>query len=173
MVHQNSIVDVFVVTRLEIERHDALLRRVGIGEDDVRRGTDGREIDVKDSMNAWQMERGGQWDKGKSYDTFAPIGPWLLTADDVPDPHTIDLWLEVNGQRVQNGSTRHFIFGVPTVVSYISQFMTLEPGDVILTGTPAGVGLGQKPAPWFLKPGDVMRLGATGLGEQMQKCVGG
>ena len=125
------------------------------------------------SERAWQMERGGQWDKGKSYDTFAPIGPWLLTADEVPDPHTIDLWLEVNGQRVQNGSTRHFIFGVPTVVSYISQFMTLEPGDVILTGTPAGVGLGQKPAPWVLKPGDVMRLGATGLGEQMQKCVGG
>ncbi|KQB56772.1 MULTISPECIES: fumarylacetoacetate hydrolase family protein [Acidovorax] len=125
------------------------------------------------SERAWQMERGGQWDKGKSYDTFAPIGPWLATVDEVPDPHAIDLWLEVNGQRVQNGSTRNFIFGVPTVVSYISQFMTLEPGDVVLTGTPAGVGLGQKPAPWFLKPGDVMRLGATGLGEQVQKCVGG
>ena len=125
------------------------------------------------SERAWQMERGGQWDKGKSYDTFAPIGPWLATADEVPDPHAIDLWLEVNGQRVQNGSTRHFIFGVPTVVSYISQFLTLEPGDLILTGTPAGVGLGQKPTPWFLKPGDVVRLGATGLGEQLQKYVGG
>ena len=125
------------------------------------------------SERAWQMERGGQWDKGKSYDTFAPIGPWLVTADEVADPHAIDLWLEVNGQRVQNGSTRHFIFGVPTVVSYISQFLTLEPGDLILTGTPAGVGLGQKPTPWFLKPGDVVRLGATGLGEQLQKCIGG
>lgn len=125
------------------------------------------------SERAWQMERGGQWDKGKSYDTFAPIGPWLATVDEVPDPHAIDLWLEVNGQRVQNGSTRNFIFGVPTVVSYISQFLTLEPGDLILTGTPAGVGLGQKPAPWFLKPGDVVRLGATGLGEQLQKYIGG
>lgn len=125
------------------------------------------------SERAWQMERGGQWDKGKSHDTFAPIGPWLVTSDEVGDPHAIDLWLEVNGRRVQNGSTRNFIFDVPTVVSYISEFMTLEPGDLILTGTPAGVGLGQKPAPWFLKPGDVMRLGATGLGEQVQKCVGG
>ena len=125
------------------------------------------------SERAWQMERGGQWDKGKSYDTFAPIGPWLVTADEVADPHAIDLWLEVNGQRVQSGSTRNFIFGVPTVVSYISQFLTLEPGDLILTGTPAGVGLGQKPTPWFLKPGDVVRLGATGLGEQLQKYVGG
>ncbi|HEY9208196.1 MULTISPECIES: fumarylacetoacetate hydrolase family protein [unclassified Acidovorax] len=125
------------------------------------------------SERAWQTERGGQWDKGKSYDTFAPIGPWLVTADEVPDPHAIDLWLEVNGQRVQNGNTRNFIFGVPAVVSYISQFMTLEPGDIVLTGTPAGVGLGQKPTPWFLKPGDVMRLGATGLGEQTQTCVGG
>lgn len=125
------------------------------------------------SERAWQTERGGQWDKGKSYDTFAPIGPWLATADEVPDPHAIDLWLEVNGQRVQNGNTRNFIFGVPTVVSYVSQFMTLEPGDIVLTGTPAGVGLGQKPAPWFLKPGDVMRLGGTGLGEQVQTCVGG
>ena len=125
------------------------------------------------SERAWQIERGGQWVKGKSHDTFAPIGPWLATADEVPDPHAIDLWLEVNGQRVQNGSTRNFIFGVPTVVSYISQFMTLEPGDLILTGTPAGVGLGQKPAPWFLKPGDVVRLGGTGLGEQVQKYVGG
>jgi len=125
------------------------------------------------SERAWQMERGGQWDKGKSYDTFAPIGPWLVTTDELPDPHAIDLWLEVNGQRVQQGSTAHFIFGVPTVVSYISQFMTLMPGDLILTGTPAGVGLGQKPVPWFLKAGDVVRLGASGLGEQVQRFVGG
>lgn len=125
------------------------------------------------SERAYQIERGGQWVKGKSYDTFAPIGPWLVTADEVADPHTLDLWLEVNGQRVQNGNTRNFIFGLPKVISYISQFMTLEPGDIVLTGTPAGVGLGQKPAPWFLKPGDVVRLGATGLGEQRQVCTGG
>lgn len=125
------------------------------------------------SERAWQIERGGQWDKGKSHDSFAPIGPWLVTTDEITDPHAIDLWLEVNGQRMQNGSTRNFIFGVPTVLAYISQFMTLEPGDIVLTGTPAGVGLGQKPAPWFLKPGDVVRLGATGLGEQQQRLVGG
>lgn len=125
------------------------------------------------SERAWQIERGGQWVKGKSYDTFAPIGPWLVTPDEVADPHALDLWLEVNGQRVQNGNTRNFIFRLPQVISYISQFMTLEPGDVVLTGTPAGVGLGHKPAPWFLKPGDVVRLGATGLGEQRQVFVGG
>ena len=123
------------------------------------------------SERAWQMERGGTWDKGKSHDTFAPLGPWLVTTDEVPDPHQLGLWLEVNGQRMQNGNTRNFIFGVPQVISYISQFMTLEAGDVVLTGTPAGVGLGQKPAPIFLKPGDVMRLGADGLGEQRQLCV--
>ncbi|MBS3021576.1 Ureidoglycolate lyase [Comamonas sp. PE63] len=123
------------------------------------------------SERAWQMERGGTWDKGKSHDSFAPLGPWLLTADEVADPHCIALWLEVNGQRMQSGNTRNFIFGVPRVISYISQFMTLEAGDVILTGTPAGVGLGQKPQPVFLKPGDVVRLGADGLGEQRQVCV--
>ncbi|MFT3815373.1 MAG: fumarylacetoacetate hydrolase family protein [Acidovorax sp.] len=123
------------------------------------------------SERAYQIERGGTWDKGKGCDTFAPIGPWLATADEVPDPHAIDLWLEVNGQRLQNGNTRNFIFNVPQVLSYISQFMTLEPGDIVLTGTPAGVGMGQKPAPVYLKPGDVMRLGATGLGEQKQVCV--
>ncbi|CAN7566454.1 fumarylacetoacetate hydrolase family protein [Acidovorax sp. LjRoot66] len=125
------------------------------------------------SERSYQIERGGQWVKGKSYDTFAPVGPWLVTADEVADPHALDLWLEVNGQRVQNGNTRNFIFGLPQVIAYISQFMTLEPGDIVLTGTPAGVGLGQKPAPWFLKPGDVVRLGATGLGEQRQVCAGG
>ncbi|NMM84610.1 2-hydroxyhepta-2,4-diene-1,7-dioate isomerase [Rhodococcus sp. SRB_17] len=124
------------------------------------------------SERSYQIERGGQWDKGKGCDTFAPIGPWLATADEVPDPHAIALWLEVNGRRMQDGHTRNFIFGVPTVLAYISQFMTLEPGDIVLTGTPAGVGLGQKPAPWFLKAGDTMRLGATGLGEQTQVCVG-
>ena len=123
------------------------------------------------SERAWQMERGGTWDKGKSHDSFAPLGPWLLTADEVADPHRIALWLEVNGQRMQSSNTSNFIFGVPKVISYISQFMTLEAGDVILTGTPAGVGLGQKPQPVFLKPGDVVRLGADGLGEQRQVCV--
>ncbi|MEX8193728.1 fumarylacetoacetate hydrolase family protein [Comamonas guangdongensis] len=123
------------------------------------------------SERAWQMERGGTWDKGKSHDSFAPLGPWLVTADEVSDPHRIALWLEVNGRRMQNGNTSNFIFGVPKLISYISRFMTLEAGDVILTGTPAGVGLGQKPEPVFLKPGDVMRLGADGLGEQRLVCV--
>ena len=123
------------------------------------------------SERGWQMERGGTWDKGKSHDSFAPLGPWLVTADELVDPHRVALWLEVNGQRMQNGNTRNFIFGVPQVISYISQFMTLEAGDVVLTGTPAGVGLGQKPAPIFLKPGDVVCLGADGLGEQRQVCV--
>lgn len=126
------------------------------------------------SERAWQMERGGTWHKGKSDDSFAPLGPWLLTADEVADPHRIALWLEVIGQRMQSSNTcntSNFIFGVPKVISYISHFMTLEAGDAILTGTPAGVGLGQKPGPVFLKPGDVVRLGAGGLGEQRQVCV--
>jgi len=123
------------------------------------------------SERGWQLERGGTWTKGKSHDTFAPLGPWLVTADEIADPHRVGLWLEVNGQRMQSSNTSNFIFGVPKIISYISQFMTLEAGDVILTGTPAGVGLGQKPEPVFLKPGDVVRLGADGLGEQRQVCV--
>ncbi|MFM2059637.1 MAG: hypothetical protein RLY71_4022 [Pseudomonadota bacterium] len=123
------------------------------------------------SERAFQMERGGQWDKGKGCDTFAPIGPWLVTPDELGDPHRLGLWLEVNGRRVQDGHTSDLIFDVPTLISYISQFMTLEPGDLISTGTPAGVGLGQKPQPWFLKAGDELRLGAEGLGEQRQRCV--
>ncbi len=125
------------------------------------------------SERSYQMERGGQWDKGKGCDTFAPLGPWLVTPDELGDPHAIGLWLEVNGERMQDGNTRDFIFPVPDVLSYISRFMTLEPGDVVLTGTPAGVGLGQRPEPRFLRAGDVMRLGATGLGEQRLVCVGG
>ncbi len=125
------------------------------------------------SERAYQTERGGQWDKGKSYDSFAPIGPWLVTADEVADPHALGLWLDVNGKRMQDGNTKNFIFDVPTMLSYISEFMTLEPGDLVLTGTPAGVGLGQKPEPVFLRAGDEMRLGITGLGEQRQKCVQG
>ncbi|MBB5189793.1 2-keto-4-pentenoate hydratase/2-oxohepta-3-ene-1,7-dioic acid hydratase in catechol pathway [Silvimonas terrae] len=120
------------------------------------------------SEREFQLERAGQWDKGKGCDTFSPIGPWLVTRDAVADPHQLNLWLEVNGRRVQDSSTAQFIFGIPKLVSYISQFMTLYPGDIISTGTPPGVGLGQKPAPWYLRPGDTMRLGIAGLGEQQQ-----
>jgi len=120
------------------------------------------------SEREYQLERGGQWDKGKGCDTFSPIGPWLVTRDEVSNPHDLNLWLEVNGRRVQNGSSKELIFGIPKLVSYISQFMTLYPGDLISTGTPPGVGLGQKPAPWYLKAGDRMRLGIEGLGEQQQ-----
>jgi 2-keto-4-pentenoate hydratase/2-oxohepta-3-ene-1,7-dioic acid hydratase in catechol pathway len=122
------------------------------------------------SERAFQLERGGQWDKGKGHDTFAPIGPWLVTSDQIPDPQALDLWLEVDGRRCQNGNTRTMVFGVRTVVSYISRFMTLEPGDLIFTGTPPGVGMGHKP-PVFLKSGQVMRLGVQGLGEQRLRCV--
>ncbi|MBX3656590.1 MAG: fumarylacetoacetate hydrolase family protein, partial [Ramlibacter sp.] len=114
--------------------------------------------------------RGPQWDKGKGCDTFGPIGPWLVTRDEVPNPQKLGLWLELNGQRVQDGSTKTMIFGVAKLVSYVSQFMTLMPGDVITTGTPPGVGLGMKP-PVFLKKGDVMKLGIEGLGEQQQLVV--
>ena len=119
---------------------------------------------------AHQFERQGQWVKGKSADTFCPLGPWLVTRDEVPDPQTLGLRLEVNGERMQNGSTSKMVFGVRHIVSYISQFMTLRPGDVIPTGTPAGVGMGKKPQRW-LKPGDVMTLAVDGLGEQRQRCV--
>lgn len=125
------------------------------------------------SEREWQMERGGQWDKGKAADGFCPVGPWLVTADEVPDPHRLRLWLEVDGERMQDGGTDQLIFGIPTLISYISRFMTLHPGDLISTGTPAGVGLGHKPSPRFLKPGQVMRLGIDGLGEQRQACIGG
>ncbi|HUC66702.1 MAG TPA: fumarylacetoacetate hydrolase family protein [Stellaceae bacterium] len=122
------------------------------------------------SERNYQLERGGNWSKGKSADTFCPLGPWLVTADEVPDPQALDLFCEVSGQRMQNGSTRNMIFNCAHIVSYISHFMTLMPGDVIPTGTPAGVGQGMKP-PRFLRPGDVMRLGITGLGEQRQEVV--
>jgi 2-keto-4-pentenoate hydratase/2-oxohepta-3-ene-1,7-dioic acid hydratase in catechol pathway len=120
------------------------------------------------SEREYQLERGGTWDKGKGCDTFGPVGPWIVTADEVPDPQALPMWLEVNGRRFQNGSTRTMVFGVATLVSYISRFMTLEPGDLISTGTPPGVGMGVKPQPLYLKPGDVMRLGIEGLGEQQQ-----
>jgi 2-keto-4-pentenoate hydratase/2-oxohepta-3-ene-1,7-dioic acid hydratase in catechol pathway len=122
------------------------------------------------SERAFQIERGGQWDKGKGHDTFGPLGPWLVTTDEVPDPQDLHMWLDVDGKRYQDGSTRTMIFGVAHLVSYISQFMSLQPGDVISTGTPPGVGLGQKP-PLYLKPGQTMRLGIAGLGEQRQTTV--
>ena len=123
------------------------------------------------SERDFQLNRGGTWDKGKGCDSFGPLGPWLVTADEVGDPQDLALWLEVNGRRVQDGSTRTMIFGVARIVSYLSEFMTLEPGDVITTGTPPGVGMGQKPEPWFLKAGDVITLGIEKLGGQRQDVV--
>jgi len=120
------------------------------------------------SERNYQLERGSQWDRGKGCDTFGPIGPYLVTTDEVPNPQALDLWLDLNGQRMQTGNTRTMIFGAAYLVSYISRFMTLLPGDVITTGTPPGVGLGKKP-PVYLKPGDVMTLGVGGLGEQRQE----
>ena len=120
------------------------------------------------SEREYQIERGGTWDKGKGCDTFGPVGPWLVTADEVGNPQDLVLWLDVNGQRKQTGNTRTMVFGVAQLVSYCSRFMTLYPGDLISTGTPPGVGMGAKPLPTYLKSGDVMRLGVTGLGEQQQ-----
>jgi 2-keto-4-pentenoate hydratase/2-oxohepta-3-ene-1,7-dioic acid hydratase in catechol pathway len=122
------------------------------------------------SEREFQLERGPQWDKGKGCDTFGPIGPWLVTRDEVPNPQRLNLWLDLNGTRMQTGNTKTMIFPVATLVSYVSRFMTLLPGDVITTGTPPGVGLGMKP-PRYLKRGDVMRLGIDGLGEQQQKVI--
>ena len=122
------------------------------------------------SERAFQIERGGQWTKGKGSETFGPVGPYLLTADELPDTSNLSMWLEVNGEKVQNGSTKTMIFNVPFMVSYISQFMVLDPGDIITTGTPPGVGLGMKP-PRYLKAGDVMRVGIEGLGVQQQTVV--
>jgi len=127
------------------------------------------------SEREYQIERGGTWDKGKGCDTFGPIGPWMVTKDEVPNVQNLKMFLDVNGQRMQTGTTKTMIFGVIKLVSYVSQFMTLEPGDIITTGTPPGVGMGMKkdgkPAPVYLKKGDVMHLGIEGLGEQTQKVV--
>ncbi|MGZ5179226.1 MAG: fumarylacetoacetate hydrolase family protein [Ramlibacter sp.] len=123
------------------------------------------------SEREYQLERGPQWDKGKGCDTFGPIGPWLVTTDEIDNVQRLDMWLDVNGQRMQTGNTRTMIFGAAKLVSYVSQFMALLPGDVITTGTPPGVGLGMKP-PTYLKKGDVMTLGIQGLGEQRQQVVG-
>ncbi|KPB25441.1 MULTISPECIES: ureidoglycolate lyase [Pseudomonas] len=148
-------------------------------------GKGGRYIDEADAMEhvagycvindvserEWQLERGGTWDKGKGFDTFGPLGPWLVTRDEIADPHSLDLWLEVDGHRYQNGNTRTLIFSVPQLIAYLSRCMSLQPGDVISTGTPPGVGLGVKPQPVFLRAGQRMRLGITGLGEQNQLTV--
>ncbi|MCE2749767.1 MAG: fumarylacetoacetate hydrolase family protein [Rhodobacter sp.] len=145
-------------------------------------GREARYVDEADAMShvagycvindvserAFQIERAGQWVKGKSADTFGPTGPWLVTADEVADPQNLQMWLKVDGHVYQNGSTRTMVYGVRHLVSYISQFMSLQPGDVISTGTPPGVGMGQKPAPVYLRPGQVMTLGIDGLGEQRQ-----
>ncbi len=120
------------------------------------------------SERNFQLERGSQWDRGKGCDTFGPIGPYLVTRDEVPDPQNLDMWLDVNGQPMQRGNTRTMVFGVAHLVSYVSQFMTLLPGDIITTGTPPGVGMGRKP-PQYLKAGDVIALGIAGLGEQRQR----
>ena len=123
------------------------------------------------SERAFQTERGGTWDKGKGCDTFGPVGPWIVTIDEVGDVQALDMWLDLNGKRMQTGNTKTMIFGVAEIVSYVSQFMTLEPGDLITTGTPPGVGLGQKPEPFYLKPGDVMELGIEKLGVQRQQVM--
>jgi 2,4-diketo-3-deoxy-L-fuconate hydrolase len=147
-------------------------------------GTKARYVSQKDALNfvagyctindvserEFQIERGGTWDKGKGCDTFGPIGPWLVTKDEVPNPQKLDMWLDLNGKRVQTGNTKTMIFSVAKIVAYLSQFMTLMPGDVITTGTPPGVGLGMKP-PLYLKKGDVMTLGIQGLGDQSQTVV--
>ncbi|WP_043836890.1 fumarylacetoacetate hydrolase family protein [Muricoccus aerilatus] len=124
------------------------------------------------SEREWQLERGGTWDKGKSVDGYGPVGPWLVTADEVADPQDLSMWLELDGRRMQDGSTRTMIFDVRTLVSYTSRFITLHPGDIITTGTPPGVGLGMKP-PVYLRPGQVMRVGIDGLGVQTQRTIAG
>ncbi len=122
------------------------------------------------SEREFQLERSGTWDKGKGCDTFCPLGPWLVTRDEIRDPQSLDMWLDVNGERMQTGTTKTMIFGVAHLVSYVSRFVTLLPGDIITTGTPPGVGMGKKP-PRYLAPGDVVTLGITGLGAQRQTCV--
>nr|WP_312970153.1 ureidoglycolate lyase [Pseudomonas sp.] len=123
------------------------------------------------SEREWQLERGGSWDKGKGFDTFGPLGPWLVTRDEIGDPHALDMWLEVDGHRYQQGNTRTLIFNVPQLIAYLSRCMSLQPGDVISTGTPPGVGLGIKPNPVFLRAGQTIKLGIAGLGEQQQVTV--
>ncbi|TNF62748.1 MAG: FAA hydrolase family protein [Burkholderiales bacterium] len=145
-------------------------RAFHVAEADALRHVAGYCLANDVSERAYQIEYEGQWTKGKSYPTHCPLGPWLVTPDELVDPQAVDLWLDVNGQRRQTGSTRTMIFGVAFIVSYLSRFMALQPGDVILTGTPPGVGMGMKP-PVYLKAGDVVTLGGRGLGEQRQRVV--
>lgn len=145
-------------------------RAKNVSEADAMAHVAGYTIVNDVSERAWQAERQGQWTKGKSHDTFAPMGPWLVTADEIADPHDLGMRLDVDGERRQDGTTRTLIFGIPYLVSYLSHFMTLEPGDVVTTGTPPGVGLGMRPQVW-LKDGQTMRLEIDGLGVQEQRCV--
>ena len=142
-----------------------------VSEDDAMNHVAGYALHNDYSEREWQLERGGQWVKGKSCDTFAPLGPFLATRDEIPDPHNLKMWLSVSGVMRQSSTTAQMIFGVPKLVSYISQFMSLLPGDVISTGTPPGVGLGLKPTPVFLQAGDVVKLGIEGLGESCQHAI--
>ncbi|CAI0962880.1 fumarylacetoacetate hydrolase family protein [Serratia ficaria] len=142
-----------------------------ISERDAMRHVAGYCVINDVSEREFQIERGGTWDKGKGCDTFGPTGPWLVTADEIADPHRLNLWLEVDGKRYQDGNTSTMIFRIPQIVSYLSRFMSLQPGDVISTGTPPGVGMGQKPQPVYLRAGQTMRLGIEGLGEQRQQTV--
>jgi len=142
-----------------------------IGEADAMAHVAGYCVINDVSERAFQLEGTGTWDKGKGCDSFGPLGPWLVTADEVPDPHALRLWLEVDGHRYQDGNTRTMVFRIPHLVSYLSRHMSLQPGDVISTGTPPGVGLGQKPEPVYLRAGQVVRLGIDGLGEQRQRVV--
>jgi len=125
------------------------------------------------SEREWQLERGQTWDKGKGFDTFGPVGPWLATRDEIPDPQNLAMWLDLNGKRMQTGNTNTMIFNIRQLVAYVSFLFTLEPGDIVTTGTPPGVGMGIKPNPVFLRAGDVMRVGIDGLGEQRQEVIGG
>jgi len=142
-----------------------------VAEKDALRYVAGYCIVNDVSEREFQLERGSQWDKGKGCDTFGPTGPYLVTTDEVPDPQNLDMWLDVNGERQQTGNTKTMIFGCANLVSYTSRFMTLLPGDVITTGTPPGVGMGHKPSSIFLKAGDVVQLGITGLGQQQQQVI--
>jgi len=142
-----------------------------VPENDAMRHVAGYCIVNDVSEREFQSERGGTWDKGKGCDTFGPVGPWLVTRDEIPDPQALHMWTDVDGKRMQDGNTKTMIFGVQKLVSYVSHFITLHAGDVIATGTPPGVGLGRKPVPIFLKAGQTMQLGIDGLGEQMQKLV--
>ena len=142
-----------------------------VSEDDAMAHVAGYCVVNDVSERAFQSERGGTWDKGKCCDTFGPTGPWLVTKDEIPDPQSLNLWCDVNNKRMQHGNTRTMVFSVRALVSYVSHFLTLHPGDVLATGTPPGVGLGVKPNPVFLRAGDVMRAGIAGLGEQTQRLV--